>query len=47
MMINYCDENKINFIKIIQTCLKQGLNPCKVLGEIASGNSNVFAFQNV
>ena len=36
-----------NSISIIQTCLKQGLNPCKVLGKIASGNSNVFDFQNV
>ena len=36
-----------NSISIIQTCLKQGLNPCKVLGKIASGHSNVFDFQNV
>lgn len=35
-----------NALSIIQTAQKQKLNPCKVLGQIASGQSKVFAFQN-
>ena len=34
-----------NSISIIETCQKQNLNPCKTLGQIAGGNSKVFAFQ--
>lgn len=34
-----------NSVSIIQTCLKQGINPCIALGKIANGKSKVFAFQ--
>lgn len=34
-----------NSISIIETCQKQNLNPCKILGKIAGGQSKVFAFQ--
>ena len=35
-----------NSISIIETCLKQKLNPCKILGKIANRTSKVFAFQS-
>lgn len=35
-----------NALSIIQTAQKQKLNHCNVLGQIASGQSKVFAFQN-
>lgn len=35
-----------NSISIVETCLKQKLNPCKILGKIANGTSKVFVFQN-
>lgn len=35
-----------NSISIIETCLKQKLNPCKILGKIANGTSKVFSFQS-
>ena len=35
-----------NSISIVETCLKQKLNPCKILGKIANGTSKVFAFQS-
>ncbi len=32
-------------LSIIQTAIKQKLNPCEILGKIISGENKVFAFQ--